>query len=226
MAELAPESDPAFLLGLLKAFADWVFDLPASQRHHHARPFGLYEHSLEVAVSAVQDLAQRWKENQCSRFIEAPMLAEMAWTTFAVGLFHDCGKILDADVGLDSQGAPWNPLEEPLIRFTERQSGRTPGPTRVQLRLGRGVRDHNAGGFRLAHRILGCQFDAQLPWALFSTVYFTYLNRYDRSRWLAPTRVAYVADLVHQADQRSTGSDRWKLKGNRGRGAGASPEGR
>src|SRR5437870_12525701 len=39
---------------LLDRFAVTVGDLPASAAHHHAEPGGLYTHSLEVALKALE----------------------------------------------------------------------------------------------------------------------------------------------------------------------------
>src|SRR2546429_186244 len=40
---------------LLQRFAVTVGDLPASAAHHHAEPGGLYRHSLEVALKALEE---------------------------------------------------------------------------------------------------------------------------------------------------------------------------
>src|SRR6266853_985759 len=40
---------------LLERFAVTVGDLPASAAHHHAEPGGLYRHSLEVALKALEE---------------------------------------------------------------------------------------------------------------------------------------------------------------------------
>lgn len=54
--------------------------LPASRRHHHAQPGGLFQHSLEVALMAGQ-AAWQWL---------SPPEVEL---TLLGGLFHDFGKI-------------------------------------------------------------------------------------------------------------------------------------
>jgi hypothetical protein len=40
---------------LLHRFAETVGDLPASERHHHSASGGLYRHSLEVALNALDE---------------------------------------------------------------------------------------------------------------------------------------------------------------------------
>ena len=40
---------------LLERFAVTVGDLPASAAHHHAESGGLYRHSLEVALKALEE---------------------------------------------------------------------------------------------------------------------------------------------------------------------------
>jgi 23S rRNA maturation-related 3'-5' exoribonuclease YhaM len=40
---------------LLHRFAETVGDLPASEQHHHSESGGLYRHSLEVALNALDE---------------------------------------------------------------------------------------------------------------------------------------------------------------------------
>ena len=42
---------------LLDRFRCLVGDLPASENHHHSRPGGLYQHSLEVALQTLEQFA-------------------------------------------------------------------------------------------------------------------------------------------------------------------------
>src|SRR5207245_7751257 len=46
---------------LLERFAVTVGDLPASAAHHHAEPGGLYRHSLEVALKALEEFEGNMK---------------------------------------------------------------------------------------------------------------------------------------------------------------------
>src|SRR5438874_13749347 len=49
---------------LLERFAVTVGDLPASAAHHHAEPGGLYRHSLEVALKALEEFEGNMKMEQ------------------------------------------------------------------------------------------------------------------------------------------------------------------
>src|SRR6266516_7834544 len=51
---------------LLERFAVTVGDLPASAAHHHAEPDGLYQHSLEVALKALEEFEGNMKTERRS----------------------------------------------------------------------------------------------------------------------------------------------------------------
>lgn len=74
---------------VLAGFLPMVLDLPASERHHHRWPFGLVDHSLEVALGALSRIhaAARRSERVC--MLLAP--------TLVVALLHDLGKVFDVD---------------------------------------------------------------------------------------------------------------------------------
>ena len=105
-AEYLPQVDKVALRQTVCAFAEWAFDLPASEAHHDARPFGLFEHSLEVSEIAVR--------TACIEDL-APQFGVAAWV---IGLFHDVGKL--AMVRVSGPGALWNPYIEPLVAFYSR----------------------------------------------------------------------------------------------------------
>src|SRR5260221_2077521 len=61
---------------VLVRFALYVGDLPASESNHHARPFGLFDHSLEVARAAVEELSRpsfRVSEDPAANYLEQPI---------------------------------------------------------------------------------------------------------------------------------------------------------
>ena len=60
LSRLTGHSEEKFMGELVGKFALWVMDLPASGRYHHPGPFGLLEHSGEVAAETVRDLEVRW----------------------------------------------------------------------------------------------------------------------------------------------------------------------
>jgi hypothetical protein len=88
-AELLIGSGGSLLKAILAAFLPLVKDLPASERHHHAWPFGLVEHSLEVALGTLVRIADAARRSDLVAPLVAPALA--------VALLHDLGKVFDVD---------------------------------------------------------------------------------------------------------------------------------
>jgi hypothetical protein len=78
---------------LLVNFASWVSLLPASRNYHHAKPGGLFAHSLEVATKCLHySMGHIVTQDSLPRDREADKFA-WALTAFLVGLLHDIGKI-------------------------------------------------------------------------------------------------------------------------------------
>jgi hypothetical protein len=87
--ELLTGSGGSLLEAILAAFLPLAKDLPASERHHHAWPFGLVEHSLEVALGTLARIADAARRS--------PLVAPFLGPALAVALLHDLGKIFDVD---------------------------------------------------------------------------------------------------------------------------------
>jgi hypothetical protein len=123
-------------------FALYVVDLPASERSHDREPYGLLDHSLEVALSVTRELVRpsfRVSEDPVANYREQPI---WGYAGMLLGLLHDAGKIFDLDVVLSEGGAPWNPDSEPLLSFL-RRSGRTrSGAESWRWKRGRGLNTH------------------------------------------------------------------------------------
>ena len=88
---------------LLERFAVTVGDLPASAAHHHAEPGGLYRHSLEVALKALEEFEGNMKMEQRSdgsvdSFRSSRNRSRWQYATFIAALCHDLGKLFDLDV--------------------------------------------------------------------------------------------------------------------------------
>ncbi|PZQ48818.1 MAG: hypothetical protein DI556_13465 [Rhodovulum sulfidophilum] len=133
---LMPGFDAEFAR-LMTSFASWVSLLPASKQYHHAKPGGLFAHSLDVATKALhystgfivnQDSAPRDREAD-----------KFAWNlaAFLCGLLHDIGKVETNGLvvaraikganpnGYRSVAAPshrmvWRPQVGPLTDWVER----------------------------------------------------------------------------------------------------------
>ena len=144
-------------LPLLHRLVGFCWNLPASEAHHHSRPFGLLTHSLEVAIHALEAFTQSslW-------WTKAPDPAERHRTadrwrlgTALAGLLHDLGKVFDVTVILPpangSLPARWNPFQEPLLTFLSRhQTGAVLPTPAVHWQPGRGMQHEAAGALAAA----------------------------------------------------------------------------
>ena len=79
---------------LLDRFAVTVGDLPASAAHHHAEPGGLYRHSLEVALKALEEFEGNMKMEQrpdgsVDSFRSSRNRSRWQYATFIAALCHD-----------------------------------------------------------------------------------------------------------------------------------------
>jgi len=111
----------ALVMPLLRSVAEWCQAFPASEAHHHARPYGLLDHTLEVAI-----LALRLRRGiLLPEGATAETLAEYQdrWTygVLAAALIHDLGKpAIDQTVTLYARGRPtgetWNPWAGPVTQ--------------------------------------------------------------------------------------------------------------
>lgn len=114
---------------LLTRLGHWMFDLPASEAHHHSAPFGLFLHSLDVALATLQ------------RLEETPEDPDRALLVATLALLHDCGKLLDLEIP-SPDGPPWDPLRESLVAIKRRHRMPVFDPTPHRFRRGRGLHGH------------------------------------------------------------------------------------
>jgi len=123
-------------------FALYAVDLPASERDHDSRPFGLLDHSLAVARAAAGELVRpgfRVSEDPAENYREQPI---WAYSGFVLGLLHDAGKILDLEVRHEAGGPAWNPQAESLAAYLTRLGRRRSGPESWHWKKGRGTRSY------------------------------------------------------------------------------------
>jgi hypothetical protein len=136
------ERRPELVDQVAARFALYVVDLPASERNHGSEPYGLLDHSLDVARSAARELVRpsfRVSEDPVENYREQPI---WGYAGVVLGLLHDAGKLFDLEVVLPGAQAPWNPLSEPLAAYL-RRSGRTRSGTESwKWKSGRGVNGH------------------------------------------------------------------------------------
>lgn len=103
----------------LRAFAEFVQKLPASECHHHAQPGGLWMHALEVVDAALT--FRNGMEIPPGMTTELRKKLEHRWTfaVFAAALLHDVGKpVSDLRVTIfaadPTAGRRWAPLAGPM----------------------------------------------------------------------------------------------------------------
>ncbi len=108
---------------LLERFAVTVGDLPASAAHHHAEAGGLYRHSLEVALKALEEfegnmIMERRPDGSVDSFRSSRNRPRWQYATFIAALCHDLGKLFELEVR--GKGETWCPLDEPYAQFGRR----------------------------------------------------------------------------------------------------------
>ncbi len=108
---------------LLHRFAETVGDLPASERHHHAEPGGLYHHSLEVALNALEEfegniVMEHRPDSTVDSFRSSRNRPRWQYATFIGALCHDLGKLFDLEVR--GKGETWSPIHERYCEFGRR----------------------------------------------------------------------------------------------------------
>ncbi len=108
---------------LLHRFAETVGDLPASERHHHAEPGGLYQHSLEVALKALEEfegniVMEHRADSTVDSFRSSRNRPRWQYATFIGALCHDLGKVFDLEVR--GKGETWSPIHERYCEFGRR----------------------------------------------------------------------------------------------------------
>ena len=124
---------------LLERFAVTVGDLPASAAHHHAEPGGLYRHSLEVALKALEEFEgnmkmERRSDGSVDSFRSSRNRSRWQYATFIAALCHDLGKLFELQVR--GKGETWCPLDEPYAQFGRR--------TKTPVASWRPEREHGA----------------------------------------------------------------------------------
>src|SRR5947208_8376288 len=125
---------------LLQRFAVTVGDLPASAAHHHAEPGGLYRHSLEVALKALEEFEgnmkmERRPDGSVDSFRSSRNRPRWQYATFIAAVCHDLGKLFDLEVR--GKGNKWCPIHEPYGEFAHQDAGRVLAlrPTARRTRL-------------------------------------------------------------------------------------------
>lgn len=106
--------------GTIARLRELVGDLPASANHHHSEPYGLLQHSLEVALKMMEEFERTLVgEAQLGPSVGSseipPDSRQWQYLSFLAGLGHDLGKLFDMDVRAGDRR--WSPLNETYAEF-------------------------------------------------------------------------------------------------------------
>lgn len=141
---------------LLERFRGMVGSLPASAEHHHSEAGGLYLHSLEVGLKALEEfegniIMERKPDGSVDSFRSARNRPRWQYATFIAALCHDLGKLFDLEVRSAEQR--WCPLHQPLAEFHQR--GRR--PITATWRADREHGMHAVLSGLLLHHVISCE---------------------------------------------------------------------
>ncbi len=142
LTSMTPEEKDALVDRVLVRLALFVFDLPASESHHHSRQFGLLDHLLEVACETAGELSSpgfQVSPDPAVNHREGPL---WVYAGVVAAIAHDIGKPLDLDVTLPGASRCWDPKTEPLRLFCERHGQGGTGPLLWHFHPQRGTDNH------------------------------------------------------------------------------------
>jgi hypothetical protein len=168
---------------LLTKFRSMVGDLPASAEHHHSEADGLYRHSLEVGLHALEEfegniIMERKPDGSVDSFRSARNRPRWQYASFIAALCHDLGKVFDLQVRAGDQ--IWCPLDQPYVDFVRR--------TRKPLTVSwLSEREHGA------HAALSC-------------LLLHHLLSGDDLKYLGVPRLVHLADCLSAGHSRTHGS--------------------
>src|SRR5262249_18334233 len=100
-----------------------VGTLPARAEDHHSNSGGLYEHSLEVGLKALEEfegniIMERKPDGSVDSFRSSRNRPRWQYATFIAALCHDLGKLFDLEVS--GKGETWWPMHERYGDFGRR----------------------------------------------------------------------------------------------------------
>ena len=180
---------------LLQRFAVAVGDLPASAAHHHAEPGGLYRHSVEVALKALEEFEgnmtmERRPDGSVDSFRSSRNRPRWQYATFIAALCHDLGKVFDLEVR--GKGQTWCPLHEPYDAFGRR--------TKTPVASWRPDREHGAhapASLVLLHHVISCEDVAYLGAPRLSQIFSSLAQGHSK------ITASLLSETVSRADQSS-----------------------
>ncbi|AXV67627.1 hypothetical protein D0907_20035 (plasmid) [Pseudoalteromonas lipolytica] len=106
----------------IKNYARYCGNLPASEGYHHAKEFGLIEHSLQVADLALRQAKSQFLPQEFPLDIERQRTKRYQYAAWLCGLVHDAGK-MQTDMDIYDKSNPnniWIPIIEDLVSWKEK----------------------------------------------------------------------------------------------------------
>ncbi len=207
LPDLAREEKTRLVDQVVRRFALYVLDLPASEAAHHARAWGLFDHSLDAALLALERLAQAGRLSPTGDPVKDRRLApRYRYAAFLCGLLHDVGKICDVVVRASDVVEEWNAFDEPLAAYAKRH-GLTGVFGRHRHVAGRGKTRHMVSGPVLLERVAG-----SAPLDYLRDVLVEVLDSKNRRGDARRTAAHLVADAVALADRADSRRDSEKME--------------
>lgn len=108
--------------GVLARFIRKVYNLPASEEHHHSEDFGLVKHSLETVIIELINQSKKldYVKYDGDGIIDSQFSIKNKEKFFyraaLTALLHDYGKVFDVEIIADN-GEVFDPLEDCLLDF-------------------------------------------------------------------------------------------------------------
>jgi hypothetical protein len=208
MDGLQKEERDVLLDRLFLRFALYVMDLQASEKHHHAVPFGLLDHSLEVTLQVARKMSGppfRVSEDYATNYHQKP---PWQYAAIVCALLHDAGKAQDLDVVTPDGKDRWDPVAEPLALFCHRNGLTKTGPEFWRYRAGRGVRFHSWHGPMVFNLVLPPGATPYLGHRLALVSDAMIAETLDRAPE-APNEIAErIARIIHESDVETSKASR------------------
>lgn len=143
-----------YYLPAISRFCDYAHLLPASQSHHHRGTGGLFRHSLEVALYALQASERVLLDLGKTPSKRREMESRWQFAVFHGALCHDAGKpVTDLTVTSGDRTVIWKPIKESLYTWSSRCGVNA---YFLDWREGR-ARQHTAMSNLVADRIIGTE---------------------------------------------------------------------
>jgi hypothetical protein len=135
-------------LGMIKRFLEFVWDLPASEGHHHARPFGLFLHSLETAINNLKifenKLFFQFKDGTIDSYQTRVVKPREQYAYFLTGLLYDIGEAAQYSISSERADKHASRKVDYIVQYLKESLNDIPHDTNSHMKfnsLMRGISD-------------------------------------------------------------------------------------